>query len=161
MDEECEYYCYDSGYSCAVKREDTGNSSIDQDTVDKYCRGYSYEDCPIYKQKKDSSGVCYLTSACVEAKGLADDCRELSALRKFRDGYLANAEGGKEEIAEYYRVAPVIVSHIKEQPNAMAIFDRIYAELVLPCVKLIDAGENEGAHQLYREYTTALKALYA
>ena len=158
----CDFYYYDCGYCCSIKRESTGDSSVNSDTYYSYCRGYSYEDCPIYKRKKDSSsGGCYLTSACVEAKGHADDCRELSALRRFRDGYLANAEGGKEEIAEYYRVAPVIVSHIKEQPNALAVFDRIYTELVLPCVKLIDAGENEGAHQLYREFTMALKALYA
>lgn len=157
----CDFYYYDHGYCCSIKRETSGDSSVNSDTYYGYCRSYSYEDCPIYKRKKDSSGGCYLTSACVEAKGLADDCRELSTLRRFRDGYLTNAEGGKAEIDEYYRIAPVIVNHIKERPNALAIFDKIYMELVLPCVEMIDAGENERAHQLYREYTMGLKALYA
>lgn len=160
MADECEFYYYDSGYSCAVKRADTGNSSVDKDTVDKYCWGYHYEDCPRYKKKKDSSGGCYLTSACVEAKGLSDNCYELSTLRKFRDGYLASSESGKEDIKEYYDVAPRIVSNIKKRPDAIRIFEKIYKELVLPCVKLIETGENEQARQHYCQYTLALKELY-
>lgn len=160
MAEECKYYYYDSGYSCALKKEDTGNSSIDKDTVDRYCWGYHYEDCPKYKKKKESSGGCYLTSACVEAKGLPDNCYELGVLRNFRDGYLAKVRGGEEEIREYYNIAPTIVNNIKKLPNSITVFEKIYEELVMPCVKLIDEGENEKAHEHYRAYTIALKELY-
>ena len=31
--DECSYYYYDNGYSCALKREKEGNSSIDQDNL--------------------------------------------------------------------------------------------------------------------------------
>ena len=111
MAEECEYYYYDSGYSCRLKREKEGNSSIDSDTVYKYCWGYHYENCPRYKAR--SSGGCFLTSACVEAKGLTDNCRELMVLRTFRDTYLKNRECGCLDICEYYHVAPTIVEKIK------------------------------------------------
>ena len=47
-----------------------------------------------------SSGTdgCYLTSACVMAKGLPDHCEELETLRVFRDEYLAGQPGGRAEI---------------------------------------------------------------
>lgn len=150
MSDECRYYYYDCGYCCALKREKEGSSSIDSDTVHRYCWGYHYEECPRYKSGSSSSGSCFLTSACVEAKGLPDDCHELTVLRNFRDGYLSSLPTGKEEIAEYYLVAPAIVEAIKQRDNAMAIFDGIYEQLVLPCVRHIEAGENEQAHTLYR-----------
>lgn len=156
MAEECRYYYYDSGYSCALKREKEGNSSIDSDTVHRYCWGYHYEECPRYKAGQSSSG-CFLTSACVEAKGLPDDCYELTTLRKFRDEYLTKQECGKCEIDHYYQVAPVIVAKIRSSTNAKAVFEKIYAELVAPCVKLIEAGDLTTAHSKYREYILMLE----
>ena len=44
---------------------------------------------------------CYLTSACVTARGLSDQCEELQALRSFRDGYLSEQPGGPAEIEQY------------------------------------------------------------
>ena len=160
MAEECIYYYYDSGYCCALKREKEGNSSIDSDIVHRYCWGYHYEECPRYKNR-DSSGGCFLTSACVEAKGLADDCRELTVLRAFRDGYLRSTENGESEIKEYYHVAPSIVAKIKAEANSLAVFERLYKELVLPCVEFIDKGMNKEAHELYSSYVQKLKLEYS
>lgn len=159
MAEECGFYYYDSGYSCSLKREKEGNSSIDSDTVHGYCWGYHYEECPRYKRYKEgqSSGGCFLTSACVEAKGLPDDCYELTTLHKFRDEYLAKQECGKREIEHYYHVAPVIVDRIKNNSNACAAFEQIYNDLVIPCVKLIEKGDYMSAHKKYREYVTMLE----
>ena len=158
MAEECMYYYYDSGYSCALKREKEGNSSIDSDTVHRYCWGYHYRDCPRYIAKNGgSSDGCFLTSACMEAKGLPDDCYELTTLRKFRDEYLAKQECGKYEIVHYYHVAPGIVERIKTGENATAVFEKIYEELVMPCVKLIEDGQLEKAHEKYREYVMMLE----
>lgn len=159
MAEECRYYYYDSGYSCALKREAESNSSIDSDTVHRYCWGYHYEECPRYKATQSSSG-CFLTSACVEAKGLSDDCHELATLRIFRDGYMHSSPTGAEDICEYYHTAPVIVEKIKQLPNAMEVFDKIYNELVLPCVALIESGKNEEAYAAYRNYTKMLQKTY-
>ena len=52
---------------CLKKRE-----KIPSDVYDRYCKGYNYSNCPIYKSG-DSSGGCYLTSACVFAKNLPED----------------------------------------------------------------------------------------
>lgn len=159
MAEECRYYYYDSGYSCALKREKEGTSSIDSDTVHTYCWGYHYEECPRYKGGQSSSG-CFLTSACVDAKGLPDDCYELTILRKFRDEYLAQQECGKCEIAHYYQVAPAIVESIKASNESAKVFNQIYNELVSPCVKMIEQHNLFGAHSLYRAKVQELEAQY-
>lgn len=160
MSDECKYYYYESGYCCALKREKEGNSSIDSDTVHKYCWGYHYEECPRYKNRDSSSGSCFLTSACVEAKGLPDDCHELTVLRRFREGYLRSLPEGRKEIAEYYLIAPQIVEAINKRADAPSIFDSIYEKLVRPCVEMIESGENENAHKLYLETVKHLQLQY-
>ena len=148
----CPWYYYDCGFACRKKGD-----NVNEDVYYKYCRNYDYDDCPIYKGN-DSGGGCFLTSACVEARGLADDCEELTLLRKFRDEYLSTCDGGKEEIEEYYRIAPGIVEKIKSQDHAISVFDRIYTDLIVPCVENIKLGNNEITHKLYRDYILKLKA---
>lgn len=150
----CPYYWYNNHYACRKSEKD-----VNEDIYYKYCRNYDYGDCPIYKGQ-DSTG-CFLTSACVEAKGLPDDCHELTVLRSFRDGYLSSIPGGREEIAEYYFVAPRIVAAIKSRANALAIFNSIYEELVYPCVEMIENGYNHEAYVRYMSYTKALQKKYA
>ena len=157
--DECAYYYYDNGYSCRLKREKEGNSSIDSDIVHRYCWGYHYRECPCYKASHGSDG-CFLTSACTEARGLPDDCKELTILRTFRDGYMKLLPDGQAEICEYYHTAPMIVERIHELPNANDVLERIYTELVLPCVELIQKGDNEAAHIKYRNYVKQLQIEY-
>ena len=146
----CPFYWWNYHYACKKSGKD-----VNEDTYDRYCKNYSYSDCPIYKGN-DTSG-CFLTSACVEAKGLPDDCYELTTLRKFRDEYLAKQECGACEIAHYYHVAPGIVERIKAGENAIAVFEKIYEELVVPCVKLIEDGQLEKAHEKYRGYVRKME----
>ena len=56
----------------------------------------------------NDSGGCFLTTACTEAKGLPDNCRELETLRHFRDNYMMNVPEGKADIAHYYKTAPSV-----------------------------------------------------
>ncbi len=146
----CPYYWYNYHYACRKSGKD-----VNEDIYSRYCKNYDYGDCPVYKGN-DTSG-CFLTSACVEAKGLPDDCYELTVLRKFRDEYLAKQECGPCEINHYYHVAPSIVSKIKSGPNANTIFSHIYEELVVPCVSLIEEGKLERAHEKYRNYILKLE----
>lgn len=150
----CPYYWYNYHYACRKSGKD-----VNEDTYDKYCKNYDYGDCPIYKGN-DTSG-CFLTSACVEAKGLTDDCYELTTLRKFRDEYLAKQECGKFEIAHYYLVAPGIVERIKADQNSTLILERIYNELVVPCVKHIEQKQPFAAYELYRSYVLMLEETYS
>lgn len=151
----CPYYTFkDKEYHCLKTHKD-----VNDDVYRKYCRNYDYDDCPIYKGDT-SAGGCFLTSACVEAKGLPDNCHELQALRAFRENYLRNRPEGEAEIREYYFIAPQIVSAIKQRTDSLHIFDGIYEHCVKPCVKLIEAGENEEAHELYRRTVRELQNQY-
>lgn len=149
----CPYYYWNHHYACRKTGKD-----VNEDTYYKYCRNYDYDDCPIYKG--NDSGGCYLTSACVEAKGLADDCHELTVLRSFRDTYMRATEAGRADICHYYHSAPVIVEKIRRSGDAMAVFETIYNELILPCVKLIEDARNEEAYALYKGYVLKLEKEY-
>lgn len=152
----CPYYTFRSNDYYCTKKSDYVNS----DVYYKYCRNYDYDDCPIYKGDTGSGG-CYLTSACVEAKGLPDDCMELTTLRNFRDNWLKNQPGGLAEVAEYYAAAPKIVEKINALPNAKEIWGELYENLVLPCVKLIQKGELEETRKVYRACSLELSQQYA
>lgn len=150
----CKYYYWDGDYYCAKTRE-----RVDEDWYYSYCRNYDYGGCHIYKNGSDDIG-CYLTSACVDAMGLLDDCLELTTLRDFRDNWLAHQPGGQEEIKRYYEVAPAIVAAVHAKENAKEIFTAIYNELVLPCVALIQDDRMDEAWKLYRDTTERLKGTY-
>jgi len=106
-----------------------------------------------------SSG-CYITSACVKAAGSADDCEELTTLRWFRDNYMKNLSGGEEEIQEYYRIAPGIVSAINTRDDADSIWRRIYEELIRKCVALIKDRKYDETYEMYKKYTLKLQMEY-
>lgn len=93
----------------------------------------------------------FLTSACVGTKGLPDNCYELTVFRGFCEDYLRRLLNGPAEIAEYYFIAPQIVSAIKQRDASLSIFDTIYEKLVKPCVGMIERGKYDSAHRLYRE----------
>jgi hypothetical protein len=171
---------FDSGYIYAENLSRIGRIDKSGDIYDEGLRrhghidenGYVYdeglrrigridEDCvrKIFGEEGPKPG-CFLTSACVEAKGLPDDCHELTVLRSFRDGYISSLPAGSDDIKEYYLCAPTIVTKIRKRPNAVAIFEQIYNELVLPCVELIEAGRKLEAYQKYKVYFKALNEEY-
>lgn len=145
---------FSSDYYC-IKQE----KAVDSDTYYKYCRNYDYKDCPIYKHQS-SSGGCFLTSACTAARGLPDDCHELTVLRNFRDNWLKQQPDGVTLITHYYEVAPKIVEAIDKLDNRLEIWDGVYRELVTPCVEMIEDGRYQEALELYRRTTEELRGMY-
>lgn len=104
----------------------------------------------------NSSSGCYLTTACVVARGLPDDCFELQTLRKYRDSYLKHRIGGEEDIRYYYDVAPKIVAAIDALENAKEIWGKVYEELIIPCIQCIGKKQYETAYRMYKSYTLHL-----
>lgn len=152
----CAYYTFRNNDYYCLKKGDYVNSDVYQ----RYCKNYSYDECPIYKDNPNSGG-CYLTSACVETRGLPDDCEELTVLRNFRDNWLKQQPGGAEEVAEYYEAAPQIVAEINKRADAREIWNALYDALVAPCVKLIRCGEMERARERYKKTALKLKEQFA
>lgn len=67
-----------------------------------------------------------MTSACVYAKNLPDDCYELQTLRTFRDTWMKGSKEGQKSIATYYDTEPKIVFAINDMANPKAIYEKIY-----------------------------------
>ncbi len=107
-----------------------------------------------------SDPLCFLTTACIRAKALPDDCDELEILRTYRDRYLRNRPGGEADIAEYYTVAPKIVAAIDRRQDADRCWQALYDDLVTGCIRLIGRGEMEETYRLYRDTVRSLREQY-
>lgn len=105
---------------------------------------------------KSTPKKCFLTTACVEYKGLGDDCEELSTLRAFRDGYLMQKPNGRELVEMYYDYSPAIVDVIEAQENKAEILENLYG-VIRQCVDAIQADHNEWAYQTYCRMVVDLK----
>lgn len=150
----CSYYVFRQGDFYCTKKEDY----VKSDVYYKYCRNYAYPDCPIYKE--NSSGGCYLTSACVQAKGLSDDCYELETLRCYRDMWLKSTVEGKEIVKQYYEIAPKIVCAINATNDSKSVYEMLYERMVKPYVEFIEKKEFHEAMELYRNMILELKEKY-
>ncbi len=151
----CPFYYWNNHYACRKSGND-----VDEDTYYKYCRNYDYDFCPIFKQELPSDSRCYLTSACIQACNLPDDCRELTVLRWFRDNFVIKTEPGRLDVEHYYEVAPLIVQNMNQEKDKIEKFKTVYLALVLPCVDLIEAGKYTEAYNLYKGYSQKLEDQY-
>ena len=116
--------------------------------LQKYCDYESddAEECDYFDDS--SSGGCYMTSACVDYMGKADDCIELETMRRFRDEKLRFMPGGKAMIKEYYEVAPGVVKAINASEKKEEYYQDIY-NTILRCMEKIEAKEDKRAVALY------------
>ncbi len=96
-----------------------------------------------HQHTESQKSGCFLTTACVQAAGLPDDCHELTALRNFRDTFIRGLDGGDEMIRRYYDLSPRIVE--KLSPSELK---SIYATVQL-AVAQIGRGEFSKAFSTY------------
>lgn len=113
-----------------------------------------------HQAENKKSGGCFITTACVITKGLPDNCEQLTTLRLFRDTYVSSLPQGEELIAEYYAIAPRIVSVINDKKNSAAIWNDLYETLVLKSLSLIQYGKYDEAYQNYLSIVNELKCSY-
>ncbi|GAF84202.1 unnamed protein product, partial [marine sediment metagenome] len=102
---------------------------------------------------------CFITTACIKAKGLPDNCEELGVLRAFRDTYLMQKPGGRQLVEMYYQYSPRIADVIAEQENAASVYDHLY-EVIHACVEAIKKGDNKFAYTTYCEMVIKLEEQY-
>jgi len=103
---------------------------------------------------------CFITSACCEALGLADDCFELRTLRRYRDAVLALRPGGHGDIAAYYALAPLILGRIPEDARRLRLC-RLYARYILPAALAAWLKCDQLAYRLYTSMLEELTVEYA
>ena len=97
----------------------------------------------------NGGGGCFITTACVEHMGLADDCEQLTILRLFRDKLVEEDPIFREQVLEYYRNAPKIVQKIMESKDKDIVLNDLYYELVEPCVSMLKEKQQEEAKSHY------------
>ena len=102
---------------------------------------------------------CFITTACVEAAGLPDDCIELQTLRQFRDSYLQKSKEGRRMIREYYKVAPRIVKEIRKKTNSSEILSEIFED-IKKIVSQIKNGNSRKAIISYKDIILRLEKEY-
>ncbi len=111
-------------------------------------------------QKGFTRKFCYITTAACEFLGMDDHCYELDLLRSYRDTYLEQLSNGEDLIDRYYDLAPSIVKHIDERPDRSEIYHTTWDRYILPCIRLIEAGDNAQCEQLYEQMVLDLKDKY-
>ena len=112
----------------------------------------------LYKTKITPSkkGCCYLTTACIQTKGLPDDCEELTLLRQFRDNYLLKKLNGTTLFDLYYKYSPKIIEVIEKSNEKEIIYEYIYVVL-RNCIEHIKNGELDQVFSKYCEMVIKLK----
>ena len=92
---------------------------------------------------------CYITTATCAALGKPDDCYELTQFRAYRDRWLRKQPDGEALIREYYDTAPAVVTAINQTPERETIYRQLNETYLQPCLRYIEAGENEKCKALY------------
>ena len=102
-------------------------------------------------------GACFLTTAIVERRGIeADGGPTLTALRRFRDGYMMKTSKRRALVAEYYELAPRIVAAI---PETHSDWDWIGGRIDA-AIAAIAAGDEDGAFGIYAAMVRRLAACW-
>lgn len=103
--------------------------------------------------------LCFITTATCMSEGKPDDCRELTAFRAFRDGWLTE-HGGEDLIAEYYEKAPAIVTCIELCDNPQARYAEIRERWLTPCYRALQERRMRDCRDRYVDMVRTLEARY-
>ena len=103
-----------------------------------------------------SGGGCFLTTACVENKNMADNCAELMALRSLRDDYMLKNSDTIPLIDGYKIYGPAIIKAINNCANKKEIYDYMFDHMIKPSVALV---KEDRLTEAVEHYTIFVKAL--
>jgi hypothetical protein len=106
----------------------------------------------------DDDVSCFLTTACCNVVGLADDCWELATLRRFRDGWMSTFPAGRADVARYYAEAPAVAERLSSTLDGRRRLLGLYWRVIVPCALMARLGLNAGAYRLYRRMMTDMLA---
>ncbi len=110
---------------------------------------------------KDES--CLIATTCLNSQEniLPEEKKHaLQLIRTFRDSYLICTDDGRSILADYYQIAPQIVSAILSQKNHITILSDIYEQYIQKAVELINKNMESEAIQLHLRFMDELKVKY-
>ncbi len=150
----CSYYCFRQGDYYCNKKQDYVNS----DVYYRYCRNWSYDECPIYKQM--SSSGCYLTTIVCQILGKRDNDIVLEKLRWFRDTIMYNDRNYDKLLLGYDVIGPMIASCLASDRDNKAIANYLYNAILMMICKKLEEGEVDRSVEIYRVMTLSLVNYY-
>jgi len=150
----CSYYTFRQNDYYCTKKGDYVNS----DVYYRYCRNYSYDECPIYKQQ-DSSG-CYLTTIVCKVLGKKDNDLVLNVMRNFRDNVLQTNPDYYDILRDYDMIGPSIAKAIELDENNKQLSSGLYNNNLSEICKAIMCGEENMAVDSYLSMTSGLIDYY-
>lgn len=103
--------------------------------------------------------LCYITTAVCREEGKDDNCEELAAFRAFRDGYLRAQPDGEALIAEYYDLAPALVTCL-DLCGGREVYREVRERWLAPCYRDIQAGRNASCKARYVDMVRSLEKKY-
>ena len=104
--------------------------------------------------------LCYITSAICRIQGKGDDCYELTTFRRFRDQVMLASDEGRALVEAYYHLAPAIVTTVRLCWDEKAVYDKVYRDYLLPCLGLLEAGDEKGCRDKYVEMVRHMERTY-
>ena len=103
--------------------------------------------------------LCFITTATCASEGKPDDCAELTAFRAFRDGWLTE-HGGEDLIAEYYEIAPGIVTCIELCDDPKERYAEIRERWLAPCYRALRENRMRDCRDRYVDMVRTLEQRY-
>lgn len=103
--------------------------------------------------------LCFITTAVCAHEGKPDDCRELTTLRAFRDGWFRE-NGGESLIREYYEIAPTLVTLIEHCDSPDSCYAEIRSRWLTPCLSALEQGQEALCRDTYTEMVQTLRSRY-
>lgn len=142
-------------FPCILETHGRYSKELTEKVVEKWNASFKNTNLQYADYETINSGFkrkpCYITTAVCDSMGYDDDCRELTVLREFRDGYMSVTVDGPAMIREYYETAPAIVEGINTRTDSACIYREIYKQYIAPCVSMIEAGELEQCLEHYKK----------
>lgn len=147
----CSYYKWQGGffgdYWCDKK-----NTKVDSDIYERYCKSWSYDECPIYKEKGYTGG-CFLTTVVCDVLKKDDKDIVLETMRNFRNNVLQKNQQYFNILKDYDYIGPVLAYKFGQDENREEIAQRVYQGPLLTITSLINKKEYKQAIECYQSMT--------
>ena len=108
-----------------------------------------------FKQK-----LCFVTTAVCRGLQKPQDCKEITLMKEFRDGFFSRTAEGRQLIQEYYDIAPTIVKRIAREADPEEKYLYLWNTYIRKCVEFIEKDQNRQCGRLYQAMMSELKEEY-
>lgn len=116
---------------------------------------------PVVTCYKKEKGGCFITTAVCQTLNKPDDCVELTAMRDLRDNFMQETKEMREEIKEYYLIAPQICAEIEKAEDSVdEIYMGIWEKYLKQTVEAVQRKNYQIAHDIYKQMVLDLKREY-